>query len=434
MTASDIVFCVMSGAAGMTFIHLVSVGERRSLPRTIFGGILYAVALLVGEFISSPLTEQLFCTAALLLTVFLLHRERMHRAFAFSVTVQYSLLISETAVKHTVISIMGADYFGSYNGSVVSRIFIDLAVCGLFALVLLVIYRLFTEQHPEVSRLLWMNYSFVAGVFLLTVAAFGEVCPYDGSRWEYSVAAAVISLLFLVMSLMVVNFFVEICSAYHRERRMFMLRSDYYSVKEQLEVQYQTSARLRKIRHDIKNHLISATSLIDKGEADKARELLREISDSADKLQPALAQSTGNSLIDSIITYKSAVSEMRGIRFEYSLEPLPELGIELADISSVVSNLLDNALEAAGRCSSPQIEVRIFVYKEYLSVIVRNTFYQLKREQTGRLLSDKDDRDSHGLGMEIIRETCERNGGVYRYSANGAWFTANALMKISKPQ
>ncbi len=434
MTAVHVISCAVGGAAGMTFIHLMSDGERRSVLRTVPGALLYAAALLVSGLIVSPVTAQIFCTAALLLVLMLLHRERLHRALALSVTVQYALLISEAAVKHTIISIMGADFSGSYNGSVVSRAVVELAACGLFALVLFVICRLFTEHRCDISRLLWMNYSFVAGVFLLTAAALAEAYPYDGSRWENSTAAAVISLLFLVMSLMVVNFFVEICSAYHREKRMFTLRSDYYSVKEQLEVQYQTSARLRKIRHDIKNHLISAAALIDKGEADKARELLREISDSADKLQPTLTQSTGNSLIDSIITYKSAVSEMRGIRFDYSLETLPELGIELADISSVVSNLLDNALEAAGSCSAPQVEIRVFVYKEYLSVIVRNTFYQLKREQTGRLLTDKSDRDSHGLGLEIIREACERNGGVYRYSANGAWFTANALMKISKPQ
>ncbi|MBQ4165828.1 MAG: sensor histidine kinase [Oscillospiraceae bacterium] len=430
MIVADILVHIVNAVIGMIFLDRLSERKAHSKLNIVFGMAAYAGASFAASFIGYFPLEQLVCIAVLTIICKWLYNGHLYRGYALSVTVHYVLVVSEIIVKSLSMMVMGEDFGGSYRDSIFNHLVIDLCGCGLAAVILLLIYRLFTEQRLEAIKEVWQHYSFILTVFQLVAVVYVSAFPLDGSTWEHSSIATLLAVAFLIMSIMVVNFFVEICNAYKREKQMYALRSDYYAVKEQLEVQYQTTMRLKKIRHDIKNHLVSAAALIDKGDSDKARELLQEISDSADKLQPSLNQTTGNSLIDSIITYKAAVSEMRKIKFDYSLELLPEVSIELSDISSVISNLLDNALEATARSSDPQIEIRIFTYKNYLSVIVKNTYYEVRRENTGRLKTNKSDNDSHGLGMEIIREICERNGGVYRYSVNGAWFTANALMKM----
>ena len=171
------------------------------------------------------------------------------------------------------------------------------------------------------------------------------------------------------------------------------------------------------------------SALINGGEYEQARELLREISDTADSLQPSLSQYTGNSLIDAVIAYKAAVSEIRKISFEYSLELLPEIRIDLSDISSVISNLLDNAIEAAEKTQDPYVEIRVFMYKDYLTIIVKNRFYYVPSVPGRKIPTAKKDIENHGLGMTIVSEICERNGGVFRYSTKGAWFSASAMLK-----
>ena len=55
---------------------------------------------------------------------------------------------------------------------------------------------------------------------------------------------------------------------------MRTLYSDFYAIKEQLAIQFQASNRMKKIRHDIKNHLYSVGAFIENGEYDKAKEML----------------------------------------------------------------------------------------------------------------------------------------------------------------
>lgn len=291
------------------------------------------------------------------------------------------------------------------------------------------VWYILSQQPQETFHEAWRHYCFVTAVFLIISAVFGSLFEFTEHTAEFAPLIAAVAVLALAMSIVVINFFAEICAAYEREKQLHHLRSDYCSVKEQLEVQFQTSQRLRKVRHDIKNHLISVSALIDSGEFEQARELLSEINETADRLQPALLQSTGNSLIDAVITYKAAVSEIRKIPFEYSLEILPEIRIELSDISSVISNLLDNALEAAETAKDPYLEIRVFMYKDYLTIIVKNTFHYVPNVHGGKIPTAKSDSDNHGLGLTIIAEICERNGGVFRYNANGACFTASAMMK-----
>jgi two-component sensor histidine kinase len=325
---------------------------------------------------------------------------------------------------------MGEDFRSVFFGDVTNHIIISLIAIALCFAMLYVIYRLLSEEKTDAIKEVWLHYAFVISVFQLVATVFVSFCPLDGTRTDNAFLIMLVAIAFLIMSLMVINFFTEICAAYKREKQIYTLRCDYSAVKEQLAVQFQTSKRLKKIRHDIKNHLMNAAMLIDNGETDKARELLQEISDSADKLQPVLSQSTGNSLIDAIVAYKSAVCESRDIKFVYQLELLPEIKMSLSDISSVLSNLLDNAIEAAEKAETATVNVRIFTYKNYITIIVKNTFSRLFKENTGKLSSKKDDRESHGLGMEIINEICGQNGGVYKYRTDGIWFTSSVLMKI----
>ena len=352
-----------------------------------------------------------------------------YNAVSASLTGIYILTASDLSVNCLLFALMRSDYPEAVNGTLFNHALYGLVSALVGGSLLYLVWYILSQQPQETFDGAWRHYSFITAVFLGIYTVFGSLFKFSEGNAAIAPVIASTAVLTLAMSIVVINFFAEICAAYAREKQLHHLRSDYCSVKEQLEVQFQTSQRLRKVRHDIKNHLISVKALIDSGEYGQARELLREISDTADSLQPALTQSTGNSLIDAVITYKAAVSEMRSIPFEYSLEMLPELRIELSDISSVISNLLDNALEASEKADEPSIEIRVFMYKDYLTIIVRNRFCYVPNVPNGKLPTAKKDTENHGLGMTIVSEICERNGGVFRFSTNGAWFSASAMLR-----
>ncbi len=429
MIFTDLIFCIIKCLLSLLFVRALGTPKNTAVMPLIMGVAVFSAVSFGGSFLPYWAYTLIFVTALTAMGRGLF-RDRLYRIFALSITCAYSFTVTEIIGKSLFIWAMGGDFKIVFFTSILNHIIICAVVTAMGAGVLYAVYRLLSEERIDAIREVWLHYAFVITVFQFVAAVFVSCYPLDGTQTETAPLITVVAVSFLVMSLMVINFFTEICNAYKREKQIYTLRSDYSAVKEQLAVQFQTSKRLKKIRHDIKNHLMSAAMLIDNGESDKARKLLSEISESADKLQPVLSETTGNSLIDAVVAYKSAVCESKDLRFTYSLELLPEIKTPLSDISSVLSNLLDNAIEAAEKAETGTVNLRVFAYKNYITIIVKNTFSQVYRQDTGKLFSKKNDSDSHGLGMEIISEICERNGGVYKYKTSGMWFTASALMKM----
>ena len=429
MIFTDLIFCIIKCLLSLLFVRALSTSKNTAVTPLIMGVTVFSAVSFGASFLPYW-AYTIISVVALTLAETVLSEDNFHRIFALSVTCTYTFSITEIIGKSLFIWGMGGDFKIVFFTSILNHIIICAVVTAMGGGVLYAIYRLLSEEKTDAIKEVWLHFSFVISVFQFVAAVFVSFYSLDGSQTDNAPLIVIVSVAFLIMSLMVMNFFTEICNAYKREKQIYTLRSDYSAVKEQLAVQFQTSKRLKKIRHDIKNHLINAAMLIDSGETDKARELLYEISESADKLQPVLSETTGNSLIDAIVAYKAAVCESKDIKFSYSLELLPEIKTPLSDISSVLSNLLDNATEAAEKAETATVNVRIFSYKNYITIIVKNTFSQVYRQDTGRLFSKKNDGDDHGLGMEIIGEICERNGGIYKYKTSGMWFTASALMKM----
>lgn len=427
MLIAEIILDLVKSALSVCFILKLN-GSKRALPVTAILTLVCAGADLAAG--SLPLWLRCAVSLAMLFFVcFAVLDLKPYRAISSSLTCVYIQTAAELTVNCLLFAFMRGDYPETVSASVFNYALFGLISAAAGGGLLYLVWYILSGQPQETFPEAWRHYSFVTAVFLVITAVFGSLFCFGGQTAELAPLIAAVAVLALAMSIVVINFFAEICAAYAREKQLHHLRSDYCSVKEQLEVQFQTSQRLRKVRHDIKNHLISVSALIDGGEYAQARELLREISDTADSLQPSLSQSTGNSLIDAVITYKAAVSEIRKIPFSYTLELLPEIRIDLSDISSVISNLLDNALEAAEEAKEPYVEIRVFMYKEYLTIIVKNRFHYVAEAHGGQIPTAKKDSENHGLGMAIVSELCEKNGGVFRFSTNGAWFTASAMMR-----
>lgn len=427
MLIADAVLLLLKSALSVVFAEKLGGVKRHAavtILLTLFCGGLNIAALALPTWARCVIS----LAALLLVCAFFLGMKPCH-AFSASLTGIYIQSAADIAVNCLLFTAMRSDYPEAVNGTVFNHALYGLICAIIGGGLLYLVWYILSQQPQESFDGTWQHYSFVTAVFLVITTVFGSLFEFNESNAAVAPVIASAAVLTLSMSIVVINFFAEICAAYEREKQLHHLRSDYCSVKEQLEVQFQTSQRLRKVRHDIKNHLISVAALMDSGDYEQARELLHEISDSADSLQPALSQSTGNSLIDAVITYKAAVSEMRNIAFGYSLEMLPEIRIELSDISSVMSNLLDNALEAAEKAEDPHVEIRVFMYKDYLTIIVKNKYRYVPKTPSGIIPTAKKDSENHGLGMTIVSEICERNSGVFRYSANGVWFSASAMMK-----
>lgn len=257
------------------------------------------------------------------------------------------------------------------------------------------------------------------GVLLLGTFTTGTL-NYSGSFF-ISVSAG--AAAFIILELLLTGFFPKISR---------FLRTDEPSGETPTAPSGgELSAReIQKLRHDVKNNIATITALIDSGESKDREEAKRLLGELGERLGNALGggNKTGIPSIDTAVYEKSKRCEELGIALDTHIEPLPETKIAPIDLSSLIANILDNAIEAARECGEGVIALRIFKYKGYLAVICENPTASMPRAVNGKLVSGKG--SGHGYGVEIINDICGKNNGRFQYEFDGKKFKASAFLEL----
>ena len=298
----------------------------------------------------------------------------------------------------------------------------------------MLLYKAFKKSGLNLNKNIWIMFNIVMIVFFSITTAFMTVYPTQKINRELEIICIIISLSFLAMSVIVIYFFTYICSSFQQSKNLYLLQTSYEAMEERLSVQEQNTKKLQKIRHDIKNHLSNVKNLIEKNDIDNAQQLLNEIIGQTENISIGISQTSGNSIIDAIVAYKAAVCYNKEIHIDYFLEELPELYIDLIDISSVISNLLDNAVEATEKTEKPHIIIKFLMRRNYLTIFVKNSFcddFQLVVDN-GNLITTKPDKYLHGYGMQIVNEIALKYDGNCQMQLDGSYFITNVLLKNHK--
>lgn len=131
------------------------------------------------------------------------------------------------------------------------------------------------------------------------------------------------------------------------------------------------------------------------------------------------------------------VKKLASIVAHMSIDVLPDITfaeLPSADIISILSNLLDNAVEACRMRDNSRV-VQLTITKKndnnFYVIIVRNTFDKAPVLRDGQFVSTKTDTKLHGIGTKSIRHAVENNHGFVNYSIEGGFFVATVVLPVS---
>lgn len=378
--------------------------------------------------------KALICVFDIFLGCSILYKEKIYVKSMFSITMIYILYIIDVVIGNIMSFVMNEEIMNIFYSDFSCRLIVCLIIKLINIFTVMLLYKAFKKSGLDLNKHIWIMFNVVMLVFLSITTAFMIVYPTQNINRELEIMCIVISLSFLVMSVIVIYFFTYICSSFQQSKSLYLLQTSYEAMEERLSVQKQNNQKLQKIRHDIKNHLVNVKNLIDKKDIDNAQQLLNEIIGQTENISIGISQTSGNSIIDAIVAYKATVCYNKEIHIEYFLEKLPELYIDLIDISSVISNLLDNAVEAAEKTENPHIIIKILTCRKYLTIFVKNSYcddFQPITEN-GELITTKSDRYLHGYGMQIVNEIATKYDGDCQMQLDGSYFITNVLLKNHK--
>ena len=92
--------------------------------------------------------------------------------------------------------------------------------------------------------------------------------------------------------------------------------------------------------------------------------------------------------------------------------------------------MLDNAVEASEKETSPEIIVKIARKRNYETVLVKNRIGSSVLKDNPGLASSKADSSAHGMGVPQIKSVCEKYGGMCDFYEEEGFFCASSFIPV----
>ena len=184
----------------------------------------------------------------------------------------------------------------------------------------------------------------------------------------------------------------------------------------------------RRARHDLRQHLTVVQSYLDQ---DDKRGLTEYIEIYRNRLPSDVAEYfCSNNVVNAIVNYYAAQARDAGIEFTAKIIYPKECPVTITDITVLLGNLLENAVEACKRDAADRPFIKLRVKQRgqsMLLVLIDNTCLTQLVFEDGTPLSAK--REGMGIGTASVREIAGRyNGSVLFEQRDGVFYASVRLM------
>lgn len=169
----------------------------------------------------------------------------------------------------------------------------------------------------------------------------------------------------------------------------------------------QQERQVRTLRHDLRNHLTVVQGRLEQGDTAGALSYLEELSGS-----PALSGTRRiceNDTANAVLIAKAEAMRQAGLTPDFAVALPEQLPLSDLDLTALLGNALDNAMEAVVRAEDKIVSVRCRVQKGLFMLRVENA---LGGAVAPDLATIKADKTAHGLGLPGMREIAARYGGT----------------------
>lgn len=202
-------------------------------------------------------------------------------------------------------------------------------------------------------------------------------------------------------------------------------------LKQRLEDVEGFYTNIRKVRHEMRNHMTNIKGLVSKEEYREVENYIQALDTSMQDLEYRF--STGNPVMDVVINDKWRQAKKKGILFDVDVSYSSKISV--FDLAIVLNNLLDNAIEACEKISEEERYIRLVLKKKHRFVLleVENAFdgnIKWERDSVFPMTSKfKSENIEHGIGLKNVRDVANRYLGDLDIKVTDKSFKATVLLQ-----
>lgn len=292
----------------------------------------------------------------------------------------------------------------AFLGSIISKIV-------LFAILKIIRSKVHITDLEDIGFRYWIS--------LLILPSCSIVLIYNLYTLEYKDAeyvhlSSTISIfLILFLNVMFYNIYGSLSKTAELQKQNCIYEKQIELCKMHIQERAQMDVELREIQHNMKGYLICIKEYLDKKDEVALSTYLSGININFKDARKIC--DTGNVVIDAIINTKYRECLKRNINFEIEIKIPCNNSFNNADLSVILENALENAVDATLKLPNKQryIKVNISFHHYNLLIEIKNSFDgNIKKSLDGRYLTIKTDFKNHGIGLKSIERAASKYQGL----------------------
>ena len=197
---------------------------------------------------------------------------------------------------------------------------------------------------------------------------------------------------------------------------------------QHLQQQYE---EISILRHDFRNGIDCLCGMIEQGDCSGALAYAKRFKER--KVNTILSQvQCSSTMLNAVVNAKFNDAQSKGI--DTSLRLVVQIPHDLEfDLSIMLSNLLDNAIEACEKNpSNAQILLTISEEAGYYRLVVRNTIAASVLKKNQELKTEKANKKLHGWGLRSVTDLVSNRNGLIDFYEKEGMFYVDILLPIEE--
>ncbi len=368
------------------------------------------------------------CLVVLLLTlvVRIYYTGTFLQSFVLS-GIYYGILVGIDSLTIVLIRYLSPNRYEEimYGDSVASAIVILLCKTVLFIMVIAIRWKWSKENDLTlISNKEWAYFSYFP--LFSVVAMTAMVLGFDFEENHLNL------LLVIALGLVIMNYMVFYL-IYHIVKRERAIQ-DSKLIEERTKNQmlmyrnmHDSYEQHRKRIHDYKNHLCCIEGMLTNGRLEETKEYIANLTGSFTKdLNTTISNHV---VVDTVLNQKYRFAQSKGITIVWQVRDLSDLVINEEDIVSLLSNILDNAIEACDKVEGDKvIKFKMALENDQLLISAQNPLITPLKIEDNKIVTTKKNKIEHGIGLLNISTIVEKYDGTCAMRHENGCFRISILM------
>lgn len=228
-----------------------------------------------------------------------------------------------------------------------------------------------------------------------------------------------IQILGIVSVFSILYAYQKLMDSFFLHTKLSMLTQQTHFQRQYVKEAWTHYTNTKALRHDMKNHILIIKGLLEKQDFLKAKAYIDELNIAT--LNTSFPFPTNNPILDILLENKIALADNKGIHINSSLNiPSPCIVTDM-DFCIILSNALDNAINACEKLSTNQrkyIHVLSHQQEDFLLIEIENSF-------------DGNTHFKEGIGISNMKWTAQKYDGTIEITTTDTTFCISVLLVIS---